>query len=150
MAYVVFGVMQNDQKRSIPGSLQKVPVSTFTNTLVVFCFPQHVENVQKINNQQLLFLLTNFKMDCCIMSPQVVNGKAVVTLRRDHITQTFPSIMQLVGSSIFVSVSVLTESGEKEVLKQTQVSLGCTLGVRFLFKCVSASTSQAVKWWRLK
>ncbi|XP_037619831.1 complement C3-like isoform X4 [Sebastes umbrosus] len=69
-AYVVFGVMQDGQKRSFPGSLQRV---------------------------------------------QVQRGSGEVTLKREHITQTFPNIDDLVGNSIFVAVSVLTESGSEMV-----------------------------------
>ena len=38
----------------------------------------------------------------------------MVTLKREHITQTFKNINDLVGSSIFIAVSVMTESGKKE------------------------------------
>ncbi|KAF7652290.1 hypothetical protein LDENG_00098660, partial [Lucifuga dentata] len=69
MAYVVFGVVNQDQKKSFPGSLQRV---------------------------------------------QVQRGNGVVTLKREHITQTF-QIETLVGSSIYVAVSVLTESGSEMV-----------------------------------
>ncbi|KAF1394913.1 hypothetical protein PFLUV_G00006060, partial [Perca fluviatilis] len=69
-AYVVFGVMQDNQKKSFPTSLQRV---------------------------------------------QVEGGIGVVTLKREHITQTYPNILELVGSSIYVAVSVLTESGGEMV-----------------------------------
>uniref|UniRef100_A0A8D0AEL5 NTR domain-containing protein n=1 Tax=Sander lucioperca TaxID=283035 RepID=A0A8D0AEL5_SANLU len=65
-AYVVFGVMQDNQK--------------------------------KIYVIQLGFY---FK----------IKGNGVVKLKTEHITQTFPNILDLVGSSIYVAVSVLTESG---------------------------------------
>uniref|UniRef100_A0A672IMQ8 Complement C3-like n=1 Tax=Salarias fasciatus TaxID=181472 RepID=A0A672IMQ8_SALFA len=41
------------------------------------------------------------------------DGKAI--LKSEHITQVFPNIQELVGDSIFVSVSVLTESGSEMV-----------------------------------
>ncbi|XP_068178625.1 complement C3-like [Antennarius striatus] len=69
-AHVVFGVLKDDQKRSLPGSLQRVPVD---------------------------------------------NGIGAATLKREHITQTFKNVQELVGSSIFVAVSVLTESGGEMV-----------------------------------
>ncbi|XP_044201967.1 complement C3-like [Thunnus albacares] len=69
-AYVVFGVVQGDQKNSFPSSLQRVPVK---------------------------------------------EGHAKVTLKKEHITQTFPDINALVGKSIYVAVSVLTESGSEMV-----------------------------------
>ncbi|KAM9363158.1 complement C3-like [Symphorus nematophorus] len=45
----------------------------------------------------------------------IESGKGEVRLRRDHITQTIQDIHNLVGSSIFVAVSVLTESGGEMV-----------------------------------
>ncbi|XP_070776616.1 complement C3-like [Enoplosus armatus] len=45
----------------------------------------------------------------------IESGNGVATLRREHITQTFPNIHDLVGFSIFVAVSVLTESGGEMV-----------------------------------
>ncbi|XP_068584992.1 complement C3-like [Cebidichthys violaceus] len=69
-AYVVFGVMQDGEKKSFPSSLQRV---------------------------------------------QVERGNGVVTLKKEHITKTYPNIHELVGTSIFVAVSVLTESGSEMV-----------------------------------
>ncbi|KAG7457235.1 complement C3-like [Solea senegalensis] len=46
---------------------------------------------------------------------EVENGAGVVKLTREHITQTFQNIDNLVGSSIFVAVSVLAESGSEMV-----------------------------------
>ncbi|XP_051240231.1 complement C3 isoform X2 [Dicentrarchus labrax] len=46
---------------------------------------------------------------------QVERGEGVVTLKREHITKSVTNIQDLVGSSIFVSVSVLTESGGEMV-----------------------------------
>ncbi|KAM7418855.1 hypothetical protein PAMA_016129 [Pampus argenteus] len=45
----------------------------------------------------------------------IVRGVGEVTLKREHITQTFPNIIELVGKHIFVAVSVLTESGSEMV-----------------------------------
>ncbi|XP_026216242.1 complement C3-like [Anabas testudineus] len=69
-AYVVFGVIDEGQKKSFPSSLQRVMIE---------------------------------------------NGNGAATLRREHITQTFQNILNLVGSSIYVAVSVLTESGSEMV-----------------------------------
>ncbi|XP_037830566.1 complement C3 [Kryptolebias marmoratus] len=69
-AYVVFGIMENSVKKSLPHSLSRVPVQ---------------------------------------------NGDGQVTLKREQITQTFPDINALVGNSIYVAVSVLTESGAEMV-----------------------------------
>ncbi|XP_028450258.1 complement C3-like [Perca flavescens] len=69
-AYVVFGVMQEGQKKSFPSSLQRV---------------------------------------------QIEGGIGVVKLKREHITQTYPNILDLVGSSIYVAASVLTGSGGEMV-----------------------------------
>ncbi|XP_075944184.1 complement C3-like [Anarhichas minor] len=46
---------------------------------------------------------------------QVESGNGVVTLKKEHITWTFPNIAELVGTSIFVAVSVMTESGSEMV-----------------------------------
>ncbi|XP_023815208.1 complement C3 isoform X1 [Oryzias latipes] len=69
-AYVVFGVMDQGQKKSLPDSLSRVPIE---------------------------------------------NGEGRAVLKREQITKTFQDINQLVGTSIFVSVSVLTESGSEMV-----------------------------------
>ncbi|XP_074534541.1 complement C3-like [Halichoeres trimaculatus] len=46
---------------------------------------------------------------------QINKGEGEVTLKREHITQAVNNIDGLVGSSIFVAVSVLTESGSEMV-----------------------------------
>ncbi|KAA0721782.1 Complement C3 [Triplophysa tibetana] len=48
----------------------------------------------------------------------ISEGKGSADLTRDMITQTFPNILQLVGKSLFVSVSVLTETGSEMVEAQ--------------------------------
>ncbi|XP_075320392.1 complement C3-like [Odontesthes bonariensis] len=45
----------------------------------------------------------------------ITDGEAVLTLRKQHITQTFENITDLVGSSIYVVVSVLTDDGSEMV-----------------------------------
>ncbi|XP_059198913.1 complement C3-like isoform X2 [Centropristis striata] len=45
----------------------------------------------------------------------IAKGSGVVTLKREQITMTFPNIDELVGSSIYVFASVLTESGSEMV-----------------------------------
>uniref|UniRef100_A0A671XMM3 Complement component c3a, duplicate 5 n=1 Tax=Sparus aurata TaxID=8175 RepID=A0A671XMM3_SPAAU len=45
----------------------------------------------------------------------IARGDGKVKLQREHITQTFQNITDLVGSSIYVAVSVLTESGGEMV-----------------------------------
>ncbi|KAM4750144.1 complement C3-like [Anableps anableps] len=69
-AYVVFGLMRGDDKKSFPSSLQRVPIQ---------------------------------------------NGNGEVKLLREHITDIYQNILDLVGESIYVSVSVLTESGSEMV-----------------------------------
>ncbi|KTG41798.1 hypothetical protein cypCar_00049015 [Cyprinus carpio] len=69
-AFVVFGVMKDEKKISIPASLQKV---------------------------------------------QIIKGEGTAELTNQMITKTFPNINQLVGRSIYVSVSLLTESGSEMV-----------------------------------
>ncbi|XP_028257240.1 complement C3-like [Parambassis ranga] len=69
-AYVLFGIIHEGQKISLPSSLQRVPIQ---------------------------------------------RGSGTVTLRRRHITQTFPHIPTLEKYSIYVAVSVLTASGSEMV-----------------------------------
>ncbi|KAM9363630.1 complement C3-like [Symphorus nematophorus] len=46
---------------------------------------------------------------------QIENGNGEVKLTKEHLIQTFQNILDLVGSSIFVAVGVLTESGSEMV-----------------------------------
>ncbi|KAK9981652.1 hypothetical protein ABG768_001176 [Culter alburnus] len=46
---------------------------------------------------------------------QIMKGEGTTELTREMITKTFPNINQLVGQSIYVSVSLLTESGSEMV-----------------------------------
>uniref|UniRef100_A0A673LBI7 Complement C3-like n=1 Tax=Sinocyclocheilus rhinocerous TaxID=307959 RepID=A0A673LBI7_9TELE len=46
---------------------------------------------------------------------EIVTGKGTAELTNQMITETFPNINQLVGRSIYVSVSLLTESGSEMV-----------------------------------
>ncbi|RVE75820.1 hypothetical protein OJAV_G00002540 [Oryzias javanicus] len=69
-AYVVFGIIDQGQKKSFPESLSRVPIE---------------------------------------------NGEGNAVLKREQITKTFSDINQLVGTSIYVSVSVLTDSGSEMV-----------------------------------
>ncbi|XP_054896960.1 complement C3-like [Poeciliopsis prolifica] len=46
---------------------------------------------------------------------KVTKGQGEVKLKRNQIIQTFPEINRLVGNAIFVSVSVLTDSGSEMV-----------------------------------
>ncbi|XP_052401151.1 complement C3 [Carassius gibelio] len=46
---------------------------------------------------------------------QIIKGEGSAELTNQMITKTFPNINQLVGKSIYVSVSVLTESGSEMV-----------------------------------
>uniref|UniRef100_A0A3Q3IVX9 Anaphylatoxin-like domain-containing protein n=2 Tax=Monopterus albus TaxID=43700 RepID=A0A3Q3IVX9_MONAL len=43
----------------------------------------------------------------------IEKGEGVVKLKREHITETFQNILDLVGCSIFAAVSVLTDSGSE-------------------------------------
>nr|XP_055060094.1 complement component c3a, duplicate 6 [Misgurnus anguillicaudatus] len=69
-AIVVFGVMDDEKKISIPSSLQRVQIS---------------------------------------------DGEGQVKLTKMMILQTFPDINTLVGQSLYISVSVLTDSGSEMV-----------------------------------
>ncbi|XP_048051365.1 complement C3-like [Megalobrama amblycephala] len=46
---------------------------------------------------------------------QIMKGEGTAELTREMITKTFPNINQLAGQSIYVSVSLLTESGSEMV-----------------------------------
>ncbi|XP_067258553.1 complement C3-like [Chanodichthys erythropterus] len=46
---------------------------------------------------------------------QIMKGEGTAELTREMITKTFPNIIELVGQSIYVSVSLLTESGSEMV-----------------------------------
>ncbi|XP_035993188.1 complement C3 isoform X2 [Fundulus heteroclitus] len=69
-AYVVFGVILGNEKKSFTSSLQRVPIQ---------------------------------------------RGNGEVKLQKEHITDIYPDISQLLGNSIYVSVSVLTQSGGEMV-----------------------------------
>ena len=47
-----------------------------------------------------------------VMHLQIRDGKGTAVLKKDQITRTFKNINELVGSSLYVSVSVLTETGK--------------------------------------
>ncbi|XP_030635548.1 complement C3 [Chanos chanos] len=72
VGFVLFGVM-TEEKRTIPGSLQRV---------------------------------------------EIRNGLGEAVLKKSDIEQTFPSIAELVGRSIYITVSVLTETGSEMVEAQ--------------------------------
>ncbi|KAK7165647.1 hypothetical protein R3I93_005652 [Phoxinus phoxinus] len=54
-------------------------------------------------------------IDSSLQKVQIREGEGAAELTRDMITKTFPDIHQLVGRSIYVSVSLLTESGSEMV-----------------------------------
>lgn len=97
-AFVVFGVMEDKDKKSLPHSLTRVEVSAL---LFQFFIKYTFHASKKPGRTQPGSL-----------GSQVTNGEAQVILKRDQITQTFPNINTLVGKAIFVSASVLTDSGE--------------------------------------
>ncbi|XP_075581331.1 complement C3 [Pelecanus crispus] len=72
-AFALFGVMVDDEKKSIPQSLQRV---------------------------------------------QVTDGDGEATLSMANLQQRFPNLQELVGHSLYVSVTVLTESGSDMVEAQ--------------------------------
>ncbi|XP_036419817.1 complement C3-like [Colossoma macropomum] len=45
----------------------------------------------------------------------IVNGQGKAVLKKDHIRQTFPNIDELVGKTLYISASMLTESGSEMV-----------------------------------
>ncbi|XP_062395867.1 complement C3-like [Sardina pilchardus] len=54
---------------------------------------------------------------------EIREGKGTAVLKRDHITQTFPNINELVGSTLYVSVSVLTETGSEMVASKRGIPI---------------------------
>ncbi|KAM9362521.1 complement C3-like [Symphorus nematophorus] len=88
-AYVVFGFMEDGQKHSFPGSIQRVLIE---------------------------------------------KGNGVATLKREHITDTVSDILDLVGKDLFVSVSVLTESGSEIVEAELRTIKIVTSPYTILFK----------------
>uniref|UniRef100_A0A669CRK7 NTR domain-containing protein n=1 Tax=Oreochromis niloticus TaxID=8128 RepID=A0A669CRK7_ORENI len=54
---------------------------------------------------------TNFQAS--LQKVSIENGVGTVTLKKEHIKQTFENISSLVGSSIFAAVNVLTDSGSE-------------------------------------
>ncbi|XP_063037967.1 A.superbus venom factor 1-like [Melospiza melodia melodia] len=73
MAFVLFGVMVDDERKSIPQSLRRVPVQ---------------------------------------------DGDADVLLSMAHLRERFPKPQELVGHSLYVTVTVITESGSDMVEAQ--------------------------------
>uniref|UniRef100_A0A8K9UK77 Complement C3/4/5 macroglobulin domain-containing protein n=1 Tax=Oncorhynchus mykiss TaxID=8022 RepID=A0A8K9UK77_ONCMY len=64
----------------------------------------------------------------------IKEGKGVACLKKEHITQTFPNIHDLVKQSIFVSVSVLTEGGGEMVEAEKRGIHIVTSSYTILFK----------------
>uniref|UniRef100_A0A4W5Q8Z0 Anaphylatoxin-like domain-containing protein n=1 Tax=Hucho hucho TaxID=62062 RepID=A0A4W5Q8Z0_9TELE len=70
VGFVVFGVIQGDDRTSFPGSLQRV---------------------------------------------EVCEGVGIAVLKKQHITETFPDINNLLQKSLYISVNVLTDTGSEMV-----------------------------------
>lgn len=64
-AFGVFGVMHEDQKRSFPGSLQRVPVSKYLHTCPIAFFPLcfNLQRQSKAPISTLFYILVFFQ--CC-------------------------------------------------------------------------------------
>lgn len=111
-AHVVFGVLKDGQKRSLPNSLQRVPVSI---PLVYYPSPFNTI-IDLYHNSGLSYCTAILFVDCNVhplITFQIDAGKGVVTLKREHITNTFPNIDELEKAYIFVAATVLTEDGKK-------------------------------------
>uniref|UniRef100_A0A4W5QE11 Anaphylatoxin-like domain-containing protein n=1 Tax=Hucho hucho TaxID=62062 RepID=A0A4W5QE11_9TELE len=70
VGFVVFGVIQGDDRTSFPGSLQRV---------------------------------------------ELKEGVGIAVLKKQHITETFPDINNLLQKSLYISVNVLTDTGSEMV-----------------------------------
>ncbi|MEQ2219316.1 hypothetical protein XENOCAPTIV_015950, partial [Xenoophorus captivus] len=55
------------------------------------------------------------KFPSSVQRVMISGGDGVVILTREHITQTFPYVRDLLGNSIFIAVSVITENGDEMV-----------------------------------
>ncbi len=78
-----------------------------------------------------------------------MKGEGTAELTNQMITKTFPNINQLVGRSIYVSVSLLTESGKTQQILNIcmhTVTCMCVIVCEKFIVCVF----QAVKWWKQK
>lgn len=91
---MVFGIY-SDSKTSIPSSLQRVQVRTLGHHL----------NIRILAFFSLVFTF------CHVTSQQIQDGKGLAILKKDNILQTFATIEELVGNSIYVAVIVQTENG---------------------------------------
>uniref|UniRef100_A0A7N8YJV6 Complement C3-like n=1 Tax=Mastacembelus armatus TaxID=205130 RepID=A0A7N8YJV6_9TELE len=65
---------------------------------------------------------------------RIVNGNGAVKLKRQHITDTFQNVTDLVGKFIYVSVTVLTESGGEMVEAELRSIQIVTSPYTILFK----------------
>ena len=109
-AYVVFGIFDEyKDKYSFPGSIQRVMVSIFPswthNSIKIY---RQLHKFKRLTGTVFYNNIDSEIVICC----QVVNGRAEARLTREQIQETFPAIKSLVKSSIYVAVTVLTESGE--------------------------------------
>lgn len=57
-------------------------------------------------------MFNNYTDEYIVIYWQVINGKGKAMLTRQHILQTFENIEKLEKSSIYVAVTVLTDTGE--------------------------------------
>ncbi|MED6290469.1 hypothetical protein CHARACLAT_013248, partial [Characodon lateralis] len=69
-----------------------------------------------------------------LQTVKILQGEGVAKLTREHITQTFSNILELVGSSIFVAASVLTKNGAEMVETELRDIKIVTSPYNILFK----------------
>lgn len=75
-------------------------------------YPGYIAGFMQIHVLNILWSLPN----PCMIFLQIQNGNGMVTLWKKHITKTYENILNLVGRSMYVSVSVLTESGKRHYI----------------------------------
>lgn len=117
---MVFGIY-SDGKTSIPSSLQRAQVS----------------NIRILSFFSMVF---NF---CNVTSQQIKGGKGLATLKKENILQTFSTIEELVGNSIYVAVIVQTENG---MLFFFWGGVGLLLQLCLLIKKITKCTQTIQKW----
>ncbi|XP_074529771.1 complement C3-like [Halichoeres trimaculatus] len=84
------------------------------NIRATYLFGEEVEGKAYV----VFWVLVNNQMrsfPSSLQSVPIKNGAGEAILKREHITKHFPSIHSLIGGSLFVAVSVLTEGGAEMV-----------------------------------
>uniref|UniRef100_A0A672LWR8 Complement C3-like n=1 Tax=Sinocyclocheilus grahami TaxID=75366 RepID=A0A672LWR8_SINGR len=118
--YRIFSLMPNLK----PLNESKITVEIMVNTYITpYCYVTHTHacfhdfSAKVDGNAFVVFgvMEDEKKTSTSLQKVQIVEGEGTAELTNQMITDTFPNINQLVGRSIYVSVSLLTESGSEMV-----------------------------------